>query len=143
MHRIVVSTLLILVCWAGPTGCQNTGGGSRILDARAQRYVEDIPVPKGFVLLERKSTHRSAAGRREVRHLYEGRADTIAVKSFYARQMPSAGWELLDDTLKEFGVHLINYKKGRERCEIRIERAPAAFFGEVTHVFASVTSEGV
>ncbi|MFQ5424388.1 MAG: hypothetical protein ACE5F9_10465 [Phycisphaerae bacterium] len=110
-----------------------------ILEARLQPYVVDIPVPSDFRLKPRLSEHRRTAGRREVRHIYEGRSDPIAVRNFYEHYMPDSGWEMVDDTLKKgHGVFLLNYIKSGERCEIRIERAPAPLFGQVTHIIASL-----
>ncbi len=138
MQRVCGVVCVVSGCLIGAlAGCNGGGGGPTMLETRAQPYVADLPVPKGFSLKERDSEHYASETRRDIRHVYVGRADPIAVKNFYVRHMPAAEWEYLDETLQN-GVHLLNYRKGEEHCEIRIERTPAALFGEVTKIQATL-----
>lgn len=122
-------------------GCTEPETGPTILPMKAQPYVEDIPVPKGFKLLLKQSEFRRYGGGREIDHIYEGREDPVAVRNFYEHYMPQSGWKLTNETLRKGdGVQLMHYNKGSEQCEIRIEQAPAAIMGKVTHVRASVRS---
>lgn len=130
----------LLFLGAAVQGCQQeSGGGPTMLEPRGQYYVTDLPVPKNFELQQRKSSHSSVAGKREISHLYEGKADPIAVKGFYIRQMKMSDWQLLNETLSN-GVFTLNFEKNEETCEIRIERAPAAIMGEVTQIHATIHS---
>ncbi len=140
-----VNSTVLVTAWSCAIlagGCVNDDTGPTMLAQKAQPYVEDIPVPKGFKLLPKKSEHHRYGGGREIDHIYEGRGDPIAVRSFYEHYMPDSGWKLIDETLRKGdGVQLMTYRKGSEQCEIRIERAPAAIIGRVTHVRASIRSE--
>ena len=137
MHRVV--TLICVLGFGAPLwgGCDASGGGSRVLEARKPPYVRDVPTPRGFVLKHRESEHQASETRRTIRHVYEGRADLNAVKSFYIRSMTASGWEFIDDSLRN-AAHILKYGKGEETCEIRIERTPAGLFGEVTKIRVQV-----
>lgn len=136
---------VLLTAWFCPLlagGCTRDNTGPTMLAQKAQPYVEDIPVPEGFELLLKQSAARRYPGGREIDHIYEGREDPVAVRNFYEQHMPNSGWKLNNETLRKGdGVQLMTYSKGTERCEIRIERAPAAIMGRVTHVRASVRSD--
>ena len=140
-----VNSTVLVTAWSCAIlagGCTKNDTGPTMLAQRAQPYVEDIPVPKGFELQLKKSAARRYPGGREIDHIYEGREDPIAVRSFYEHYMPDSGWKLIDETLRKGdGVQLMTYRKGSEQCEIRIERAPAAIIGRVTQVRASIRSE--
>ena len=114
-------------------GCDASGVGSRVLEARNPPYVRDVPTPRGFALKHKESEHQSSPTRRQIRHVYEGPADLNAVKSFYIRSMTGSGWEFIDDSLRN-AAHILKYRKDEETCEIRIERTPAGLFGEVTQI---------
>ena len=138
-----VNSTVLVTAWSCAIlggGCTKGDTGPTMLAQRAQPYVEDIPVPKGFELQLKKSAARRYPGGREIDHIYEGREDPI--RSFYEHYMPDSGWKLIDETLRKGdGVQLMTYRKGSEQCEIRIERAPAAIIGRVTQVRASIRSE--
>jgi len=108
-----------------------------MLEAREQPYVEDIPVPAGFQLDGRKSKHTFTAGRRQVSHVYEGDEVIQSVKNFYVHHMPLTGWEQLNDVLEK-DVYVLNYKKGMERCDIRIEKTPSGWLGPISTVRVTI-----
>jgi hypothetical protein len=53
--------------------------------------------------------------------------------------MPLAEWQLIDEKLTA-GVYELKFRKNEEKCEIRIEKRPAGWFGRGTQVQASLKS---
>jgi len=127
---------------AGLGGC---GDKNKVQDkptipsARAQPYIRDVPVPQKFERDERQSTYTSTAGRRAVRDFYVGKIGCLEVRNFYFQNMPLNDWELLDEKLTA-GVYALNYKKGEQRCEVRIERMPGkgVFESEKTQICVTI-----
>lgn len=130
-----------ILVWLGVVatigGCAKEGATPSILEANAHPYVHDVPLPSGFKLDERQSEDRATEGHRAVRHVYQGRGDLQAVKGFYQHNMPLASWVAVKHSLNK-GVYMLEYQKGHERCEIRIERMPSRFLGAVTQVRATI-----
>lgn len=114
-------------------GCGPEPREPTILQARAQSFVVDVPLPDKFNQDRRKSTHSLTAGRRNIKHHYLGSASPLSVSNFYRQKMPDHQWELLDRTLKN-GIEILNYRKGEEKCEIRIEEMPGGLFGSKTRI---------
>ncbi len=123
---------MILVC-----GCHQGTGAPTVLDCRAQPYVPDLPVPIKFERDERSSRYSYGAGFRTVKDIYEGKSDALAVRNFYSHYMPLADWELVDEALQN-AVYQLNFRKGQERCEIRIERTPSGLRGTITRIQATI-----
>jgi len=126
-----LTLLALVVALAGGCGPKTTE--PTILQARAQPFVVDVPLPDHFDLDRRKSTHSFTAGRRQIRHHYLGSAGPLSVSNFYRQKMPDHQWELLDRTLKN-GIEILNYRKGQEKCEVRIEELPGGLFGSKTRI---------
>lgn len=124
---------VVVIGVLGVGACDKESRTPTILQSRPQSYVPDIPVPTGFERDERTSNYTSTAGHREVRDVYRGKEQPLAVRNFYVHYMSTGGWELLDDKLQN-AVYLLNYRKDMERCEIRIERIPSGSFGQVTQI---------
>ena len=120
-------------------GCPKEPTTPTILDARAQSFVADVPVPKNFDLDGRNSEHKIVAGKRSVNHVYRGNDDPLIVRNFYAHYMPLSQWQLVDEKLL-VGVYVLNFRKNDEKCEIRIERVPTGMFGKPTQIRAIVRS---
>lgn len=125
-------TLLALVV-ALIGGCGPEPREPTILQARAQPFVVDVPLPDQFDLDRRKSTHSFTAGRRQIKHHYLGSAGPLSVSNFYRQKMPDHQWELVDRSLKN-DIEVLNYHKGAEKCEIRIEELPGGLFGSKTRI---------
>ena len=125
-------TLLALVV-AVTGGCGPETTEPTILQARAQPFVVDVPVPDHFDQDRRKSTHSFTAGRRQIKHHYLGSASPLSVSNFYQQKMPDHQWELLDRSLKN-DIEVLNYRKGEEKCEVRIEELPGGLFGSKTRI---------
>jgi len=111
-----------------------------ILEQRAQPFVQDVPVPRGFELDARKSDHRIIAGRRSVNHIYRGSESPLTVRNFYVHYMPMSQWQLQDEKLYA-AVYVLKFKKNDEKCDIRIERVPTGMFeGKPTQIQATIKS---
>ncbi len=126
-----LTLLALAVALAGGCGPETTE--PTILQARAQPYVQDVPLPDHFDLDRRKSTHSFTAGRRQIKHYYHGSARPLSVSNFYRQKMPDHQWELLDRSLKN-GIEVLNYRKGEEKCDVRIEELPGGLFGSKTRI---------
>jgi len=123
MARRCFARAMPMLLLASLAGCQSKSTEPTILQSRAQPYVIDVPVPAEFELDSRRSTHDQSPGKRQVRHFYMGDDEPLAVKNFYRQKMQEAGWELLDEQLKN-GVFFLNYRSPEEKCEVRIEEVP-------------------
>lgn len=138
LRTLVLPLLCIALLATG--GCPSKESTTpTVMDARAQPYVVDIPVPKAFELDGRRSDHKIVAGRRSVNHYYCGSTDILPVRSFYAYYMPLSQWQLVDEKLYA-GTYVLNFRKNEEKCEIRIERVPAGMFGKPTQIRAVIKS---
>jgi hypothetical protein len=129
--------LLLVGVVACAGGCAKGTAAPTILEASEHPYVTDVPLPADFKLVERRSEEKATAGHRAVKHVYQGKGDLQAVKSFYQHYMPRSEWVPVEHSLNK-GVYLLLYQKGRERCEIRIERMPSGLFGSVTQIRATL-----
>ncbi len=135
---LLAGLLLTLVDTAG---CKKEPSGPTILDRRAQSYIPDVPVPEKFERDERKSNYTVTAGSRVIHDVYLGGEAALAVRNFYQHHMPGYGWELLDEKLSN-AVYNLTYRKGQERCEIRIERTPKGSYGTRTQISVTIQSQG-
>ena len=103
-------------------GSSKKSGGMEDLPPRGVAFLEEVPVPKGFSLVEGRSIDHQSSGQRMAMHEYKGRADPPAVRNFYRQQMPRTGWELVsDDSVK--GTTAMRFEKRREVCTIKIRSA--------------------
>ena len=126
-----LTLLALAVALSGGCGPETTE--PTILQARAQSFVVDVPLPAHFDLDRRKSAHNFTPGHRRIEHRYRGSARPLSVSNFYRQKMPDHQWELLDRSLKN-GIEVLNYRKGEERCDVRIEEVPAGLFGSETRI---------
>lgn len=135
-HRVGLAAL-VLFSTAVTGGCGEKPTTPTIVAARAQFFVADVPVPEKFDLDRRKSADSFRPGHREIKHIYVGRTDPQLVGNFYRLKMTEYQWELIDRKLKN-GVEFLNYRKGDEKCAIRIEETPNRFFGSTTRVCVEI-----
>lgn len=86
----------------------------------SRTYERDVPVPIGFVFVERASEDaKSGSQRLYLRHTYAGHADKVSVRNFYREQMPLARWVLVSDSHVK-GEYTLSYQKGPEWCTVHI-----------------------
>jgi hypothetical protein len=100
---------------------QKSGGMER-LSPRGVAFLEEVPVPDGFKLVESHSMDHESAGQRMARHEYQGKGDPFAVRNFYRQQMPQMGWERVSDESFK-GVITMRFEKKREVCTVQIRAA--------------------
>lgn len=131
--------VLLLACMLFVSGgCPKEPTTPTILQPRAQPFVADVPVPKGFDQDIRKSVHNSVPGKRSITHYYDGTEKLRLVRDFYVEKMPEFEWQLVNEKL-EAGVYVLNYRKNDETCEIRIESLPGGFLaGNQTQIRATI-----
>ena len=141
MNRRPCLLIGIAVGLAGMGACGDNAKSvaPTIPEARPQPYVRDIPVPNKFERDEQKSAYEATAGRRMVKDYYIGKLDSLSIRNFYFHNMPLNDWELMDERLNG-AVYQLNYKKGDQRCEVRVERMPGkgVFEGEKTQVCVTI-----
>ena len=119
------------------SGCGERTRTPTVLQPGPQFFVIDVPVPNRFDLERRRSTHDYSGGQRSVKHFYTGREDPQAVANFYRQEMLKYKWELVDQRLQN-GVDHLNFNKGDETCQVRIEKTPGGWFGSKTQVCVAV-----
>lgn len=118
-------------------GCGKEPKTDGILNVSEHPYIADLPHPVDFILVERQSEDHVTQGDRSAKHVYRGKHDLQTVKAFYQHHMPLSNWDAVEQRLNK-GVYLLRYRKGRERCEIRVEHMPSGFFGAVTQVRVTI-----
>jgi hypothetical protein len=110
------------------------------LIASSKPYEPDVPIPVGFKLVDEASEDRSTGvSRLYLRHLYHGKADKHAVRSFYREQMPLARWIKVSDGNVQ-GKITLRFEKGSESCTIEIREKPGRM-GTSTEVQVLVSQE--
>lgn len=86
----------------------------------------DIPVPKGFKLLDESFMHKASSFRLGRVYL-EGPMVLSEVETFYVNQMVLAGWTKQefakkDKSVLKFAKYILSFKKDREYCTVEIGR---------------------
>lgn len=123
--------VLLASLFAASGGCAGPAGGAgKALSASATPYEPDIPVPRGFELLDRSSEDWCSGAIRYVRHCYAGRADKYAVRKFYRRQMPLVRWSAVADG-QLHGRYTMQFRRGNESCTIVISDRGLRWFPRV------------
>ncbi|MCH7525842.1 MAG: hypothetical protein IID39_00255 [Planctomycetes bacterium] len=114
-------SLVILAGWVLLPGCAGTDPEQAHLRLKPVRPFEpDIPIPRGFVIVDQASEDRSTGSARlYLRHVYEGKADKHAIREFYRREMPLAQWvKVSDGNIK--GDLTMRFEKGGESCTVHV-----------------------
>ncbi len=104
------------------TGCGDPKDGVTRLSPRGVPFLDGVPVPAGFQLVDRMTEDYESGAQRMARHVYEGAADPNAVRSFYREQMPLVGWNRVSDQNVK-GSIAIRFEKQTEACHITIDRS--------------------
>lgn len=122
-RSVRVTVITFLLCTS--TACLPIGKRGANLQPAVRGFAPDIPVPRGFELVERTSEEWSDGLSRYLRHRYSGQADKYAVREFYRRQMPLARWMLVSDE-NIHGRIAMHFRRAQESCTIYIEGSHAA-----------------
>ena len=95
-----------------------------ILAASQTPYATDIPLPRGFVLVDQSSEDWSSGSLRYLRHHYRGRADKHAVRVFYREQMVLVRWTPVSES-SIHGSSTLSFERDDETCVVTVEGARA------------------
>lgn len=112
-----------LALWlsAGCAGTENTGPAPVRLAPSPVPHFADIPIPAGFKRVDDRSMDLVSGSVRLVRHVYEGRADLMAVRDFYCEQMPVGRWREVNRRFEE-GRFTLRFEKESEGCDVEFRR---------------------
>ncbi len=111
------------VLWVLGMGCGPNGAEPTLLMARQRAPISDLPVPRGFRILEDESEDVYTGRRRlYVRHVYAGSGEPFAVRDFYRDRMPQYKWQLVNAVFAA-GTHSMVFQKGQESCTVAISRS--------------------
>ena len=104
----------------GLAGCGDKEGGVSRLSPRSKGYLDGVPVPSGFSLVDKMTEDYESGQQRTARHQYRGFGDEHAVRDFYREQMPLLGWSRVSDQNVK-GTVTIRFERKGEACTIQIE----------------------
>lgn len=134
-NRMICLALTLLVlpvcsgCWllrvlGFPVGTEvpyNPKAESGEVAVKRDVQFNDIPVPMGFQLRREKSYSFTGKTFRFGRFYYEGIWGLQKTMAFYRSNMPLSGWELVEEKDLAYDAHGYLYRKGRERCSLKVE----------------------
>ena len=112
-------TMLAGCVLAGCSTTGNTSTGPIRLSPSPVPYFRDIPMPTGFRQVHERSMDLISGRIRLVRHVYQGRADLLAVRDFYCEQMPLGRWREVNRQFEE-GLFTLRFEKEKEGCEVKL-----------------------
>ena len=117
----------VAVLWVLGLGCGPQAAEPVRLMAKQRSLISDLPVPKGFRILEDESEDAYTGRRRlYVRHVYAGSGEPFAVRNFYRDRMPQYKWQLVN-TVHVSGTHSMVFQKGQESCTVAISRSKSGW----------------
>jgi len=114
-------------------GCGDQKPAVTRLSPRSVPYLEGVPVPAKFVLVDKMTEDYESGGQRTARHEYRGSADLHSVREFYREQMPLLGWARVTDQNVKGAVNL-RFERKNESCNVEISEInwPAAWFNRTS-----------
>ena len=115
---LAAAAIVVAGCDDGESGLEGAGNNGLLLSDQAQR-IPDVPIPLDFDLVESRSRHFAVGDTRFIDHLYKGYADKLDTANFYSQRMPTTRWKLVDRDFLQ-GTYELTFRKGTEKCEIRI-----------------------
>ncbi|MHC4441484.1 MAG: hypothetical protein ACYTF1_13770 [Planctomycetota bacterium] len=111
-------------------GCNGSQkGGMKRLKPRQTPFLNDVPVPQGFKLIDKMTEDYESGGQRMARHEYRGYADQYRVREFYKEQMPIMGWNLVSDQNVK-GIITLRFENKFEFCSVTL--SPTGWFDRST-----------
>jgi hypothetical protein len=102
-------------------GCVTSTGGSSRLVSQPTSHIQDIPLPTGFSLEEKRSRsfYDPATSLRWVDYAYTGQGDKFSVAQYYEQQMPTNGWTPATRMFTQ-GQATLDFRKNREHCRLTL-----------------------
>ncbi|RME36329.1 MAG: hypothetical protein D6788_11820 [Planctomycetota bacterium] len=124
MKRCAIPTAT-WVLWAVMGACRSPVPRSDVglLEASPASPVADLPVPRGFRLVDASSEDWISGTIRYVRHRYVGSADKQSVRRFYREQLPLVRWRPVSERFLDGRIEMF-YRREREACTIIIQDEP-------------------
>ncbi len=123
----VVAAALVALILGG--GCAGLSGGPAqqepVSAAAAPVQFKDLPVPYGFQFVPQKSWSHVAPTFRTGVMTYRGDSPVWMTRSFYAREMPGSGWELLEIHEPTRNAAVMRFLKGQETCIVSLRKSEA------------------
>lgn len=132
MQISLFKLLLVFISLFFLAGCATTTGSSSselkseeetfarsTLAVNTKLRFDDLPVPRGFKLLEEESYVFQTEETRVALLKYAGRAKLHDLVDFYQEQMLLYNWKLLN--VVEYGRSVLNFEQGSQSCIVTIE----------------------
>lgn len=99
-------------------------GGCASNDAAPQQamqhpILEDVPLPRGFRLVDERSVGVSSGTLRVGKYEFAGDTPRTAAARFFKEFMPGAGFTLRSEDFDR-GVHDLRFESAEEECRIRL-----------------------
>ena len=124
MDSRIVGLACVAAAGLAAAGCSTPNaqpaGPVRLSPSPVPHFV-DIPIPSGFKRVDDRSMDLVSGRVRLVRHVYQGRAELLAVRDFYCEQMPVGRWREVNRQFEE-GLFTLRFEKDDEGCEVRFRR---------------------
>lgn len=118
-----MASLALLAAGCPSTSSTSTGatasGDPTELAAQARPPILDVPVPVGFRYVDKESYNFAAPGVRMLVHTYRGSGEKYAVRRFFHKQVPLAGWAYTTEGNSQ-GVITMDFQKEGEICRVTI-----------------------
>jgi len=121
LPRLGAFWLLVAVAAIGlVAGCGDTKSGKvKRLKPRELPFLDDVPVPHGFKLVDKMTEDYESGGQRMARHEYRGYSDPYRVREFYEEQMPLMGWSRMSKQNVQ-GIITMRFENKYESCTVTI-----------------------
>lgn len=122
VRRLSLGLAAVLVLLAG---CQSNGprstSGPASSGVRAMQHplLTGIPIPDGFQLDDKNSSHSSSGNFRLAKCVFTGSLRPVKAVEFYKEYMPAGGWTFRTESFDQ-GTYDERYESDREECNIRI-----------------------
>jgi hypothetical protein len=122
---LAAGACLVAGCPGPNAGAPNGSGNGALVDstelaAQARPPIPDVPMPVDFRYVEDRSYSWAAPGARTIVHVYHGPKDKFAVARFFRKQMPLAGWGLVNES-DGWSVKTMDFTKANEICRITLQ----------------------
>jgi hypothetical protein len=114
-------TLLASGLCAGCASSAHTAGSRELRNASAVEYpmLQGVPVPRGYRVVDERSFARETHRFRFARYEFVGSDSRGALHDFFLREMPNAGYRLVQRR-EENGIQDLRFQSDTEEATIRI-----------------------
>jgi hypothetical protein len=113
------AAILAVITFGGLPGCLAPTRPAEPLVASAAPQITDVPIPRGFVLVQAAGKKGADDGPGHLSHSYEGKADKAALQQFYRREMPLVRWTPTGED-DDPGRYTLRFERAHESCIVEI-----------------------